>query len=44
MDRLDEPDDRQAVIHAARLFYRLYGAIFHSLRQTPSAALSLEAA
>lgn len=33
MNRLDDADDRAAVIHAARMFYGLYGAIFESLRQ-----------
>jgi pyrroloquinoline quinone (PQQ) biosynthesis protein C len=31
MNRLDDPDDRSAVIHAANMFYRLYGAIFRAL-------------
>ncbi|MGD2082626.1 MAG: iron-containing redox enzyme family protein [Chromatiales bacterium] len=31
MDRLDDPDDREAVVHAARVFYRLYGDIFRGL-------------
>lgn len=31
MDRLDDARDRQAVIHAARMFYRLYGDVFRSL-------------
>lgn len=33
MDRLDDPSDQQAVIHAARRFYVLYGDIFRTLRQ-----------
>lgn len=33
MDRLDDPGDQQAVIHAARRFYVLYGDIFRTLRQ-----------
>ena len=32
MDRLDDPSDQQAVIHAARRFYVLYGDIFRTLR------------
>ena len=32
MDGLDDPDDRAAVVHAARMFFRLYGDIFRSLR------------
>ncbi|MEN5062763.1 iron-containing redox enzyme family protein [Achromobacter aegrifaciens] len=31
MDRLEHPDDQAAVIHAAHMFYRLYGAIFRGL-------------
>jgi pyrroloquinoline quinone (PQQ) biosynthesis protein C len=31
MNRLDGPDDRQAVIHCARMIYKLYGDIFRSL-------------
>ncbi|MDQ6951456.1 MAG: iron-containing redox enzyme family protein [Mariprofundales bacterium] len=31
MDRLDSPDDQQAVIHCGRIFYQLYGDIFRSL-------------
>jgi pyrroloquinoline quinone (PQQ) biosynthesis protein C len=31
MNRLDEPADQQAVIHAARMFYRLYRDVFASL-------------
>lgn len=32
MDKLDDPSDQQAVIHAARRFYVLYGDIFRTLR------------
>ena len=32
MDRLKDPADRQAVVHAARRFYVLYGDIFRTLR------------
>ncbi|HXH64036.1 MAG TPA: iron-containing redox enzyme family protein [Mariprofundaceae bacterium] len=31
MNRLEHEEDRQAVIHAARVFYKLYGDIFRSL-------------
>ncbi|MYN13142.1 biliverdin-producing heme oxygenase [Pusillimonas sp. TS35] len=31
MNRLDDQGDRDAVIHGAHMFYRLYGAIFRSL-------------
>lgn len=33
MDRLEDAEDKQAVIHAARRFYVLYGDIFRTLRQ-----------
>lgn len=33
MNRLDDEADRQAVIHAARRFYVLYGDIFRTLRR-----------
>jgi pyrroloquinoline quinone (PQQ) biosynthesis protein C len=32
MNRLDDEEDRRAVIHAAKRFYKLYGDIFRSLR------------
>ena len=31
LDALDEPGDRAAVTHAARMFYRLYGDVFRGL-------------
>ena len=31
MNRLEQPEDQQAVVHAARVFYKLYGDIFRSL-------------
>jgi len=31
MNRLEDDGDRQAVIHCARMFYKLYGDIFRSL-------------
>ena len=31
MNKLDDADDQQAVIHAAKMFYRLYGDIFRAL-------------
>lgn len=42
MDRLQDAGDRAAVIHAARMFYRLYGDVFASLR--PQASGYAEAA
>jgi pyrroloquinoline quinone (PQQ) biosynthesis protein C len=32
MNRIDHPDDRDAVVHCARTMYRLYGDIFRALR------------
>jgi pyrroloquinoline quinone (PQQ) biosynthesis protein C len=32
MDRIDDPEDRVAIVHAARMFYRLYGDVYRSLR------------
>ena len=31
MDRIDAPEDRAAIVHAARAFYRLYGDVFRGL-------------
>jgi len=31
MARIDEPQDRAAIVHGARAFYRLYGDVFRSL-------------
>jgi hypothetical protein len=31
MDRIDDPADQQAIVHAARAFYRLYSDVFRSL-------------
>ena len=31
LDRLENPADQHAVVHAANMFYRLYGDIFRSL-------------
>ena len=31
MDRIDDPDDQAAIVHAARAFFRLYGDVFRSL-------------
>lgn len=35
MDRIDEPEDRRAIVHCAQRFYRLYGEIFRSLPMPP---------
>ena len=40
MNRLDDEDDRRAVVHAARRFYRLYGGIFRGLRDDGVAVLA----
>ena len=31
MDRIEQPHDQAAIVHAARAFYRLYGDVFRSL-------------
>jgi hypothetical protein len=31
MDRLDNADDQAAVVHSAKVVYRLYGDMFRSL-------------
>jgi len=31
MNRIDDPDDQEAVVHCARAMYRLYGDIFRAL-------------
>lgn len=36
MDRIDDPSDQQAIVHAARMFYRLYGDIFRALDRRTS--------
>jgi pyrroloquinoline quinone (PQQ) biosynthesis protein C len=36
MNRLDDRDDQRDVIHAAKMFYRLYGAVFASLPLPPA--------
>ena len=41
MDRIDSEADQQCIIHCARMFYRLYGDVYHSVRgerATPVAA------
>jgi len=40
VDRIDEPADRGAVVHAARMFYRLYGDVFRALPRANAAATS----
>ena len=31
MDRIEDAADREAIVHAARAFYRLYGDVFRGL-------------
>jgi hypothetical protein len=31
MDRITDPAEQAQIIHAANMFYRLYGGIFHGL-------------
>ncbi|TFZ33698.1 biliverdin-producing heme oxygenase, partial [Pseudomonas syringae] len=38
MDRVDDPDDQQALIHRSRMAYRLYTEMF---RELPGAALTV---
>jgi hypothetical protein len=38
VDRLDEAADRAAVLHAARMFYRLYGDVFRALPRAGAGA------
>ncbi|MCU0756265.1 MAG: iron-containing redox enzyme family protein [Xanthomonadales bacterium] len=38
MNRLDDTADRAAVLHAAKMFYRLYAAVFTGLRAAPKDA------
>jgi pyrroloquinoline quinone (PQQ) biosynthesis protein C len=40
MDRIDDPADQAAIVHAARMFYRLYGGVFESLRGAPALAVA----
>jgi pyrroloquinoline quinone (PQQ) biosynthesis protein C len=37
VDRLDDDADRHALLHAARMFYRLYGDVFRSLPRADAA-------
>ena len=37
MNRLDDPGDQAAVVHASRRFYKLYGDVFRGLRDAPIA-------
>lgn len=39
MNRLEDEDDKAAVVHTARVVYRLYGDIFRSLTDTAEAAV-----
>jgi len=39
VNRLDDPADRAAVVHAARRFYRLYGDIFRDIAARHDAKL-----
>lgn len=44
VNRIDDARDREAVIHASRMFYRLYGDIFHHLHQEHSPCVLNKAA
>ncbi|MCE2949086.1 MAG: TenA family transcriptional regulator [bacterium] len=36
MDGLDDPDDQAAIVHVARVMYRLYGGLFRALSDVPA--------
>jgi pyrroloquinoline quinone (PQQ) biosynthesis protein C len=36
MNRIDNPEDQEEIVHATRVFYRLYGNVFRSLPQEPA--------
>ncbi|MFZ9315055.1 MAG: TenA family transcriptional regulator [Burkholderiaceae bacterium] len=36
MNQVEDPQDQDEIIHAAGVFYRLYGNVFRSLPQTPA--------
>lgn len=38
MNRIESAEDRQAIVHCARRFYRLYGAIFRALHENQEGA------
>ena len=40
MDRIDGPRDQADIVHAARAFYRLYGAVFRGLPSPPTTTAS----
>jgi len=44
MNQLTKPEDQQAVIHAAKRFYRLYGDIFKYVAAQSTASQPLIAA
>jgi pyrroloquinoline quinone (PQQ) biosynthesis protein C len=41
MNRINEETDRRAIVHAAKVFYRLYGDIFHGLPAAQPAATAV---
>lgn len=40
MNRIEEPDDQQAIVHCARMFYRLYGDVYSSVQAGQVTALA----
>lgn len=38
MNRVESPEDQRAIVHCARRFYRLYGAIFQALHEKQGGA------
>jgi thiaminase len=43
MDRLDDPCEQACIVHAANMFYRLYGDVFRSIDAEQALALALAA-
>jgi len=39
MNRIEEPSEQQDIVHAARMFYRLYGEVLRSVAATQAKAL-----
>jgi hypothetical protein len=44
IDRLEDADDRTAILHGARMFYRLYGDVFRALPRAHSTDTDTRAA
>ncbi len=44
VNAIDDPQDQDAIVHAAQVFYRLYGDVFRGLPMPAAAPLAMEAA